>query len=88
MSSKSSKSPAGKLGNIARSAGLLAWVLAGFVAASLAVSFAVLGLGEAGVLSEDFRQTTLQFAMSAFVYGLSLALVVGLPYLVFRWRTS
>jgi membrane protease YdiL (CAAX protease family) len=69
--------------------GLLGWVLGGFAIAYLLVVAVLLVLRAAGVQLENIvNATVLNAALAAVIYVLSLTLVIGLPWLVNKRRTT
>ena len=64
------------------------WVFAGFLVAQLIVMLAVKGFGVLGVSLGAIDATVLNFVVAACVYGVSLVIVIGVPWLVRRARTS
>lgn len=64
------------------------WVLLGFMLAQALVIGAIYGLGELGFSSVGVDDTVLSTVYSAIVYLLSIAIVIGVPYLAHRRRTS
>jgi membrane protease YdiL (CAAX protease family) len=68
--------------------GLAAWVFVGFAAASVIMSGLVVILQNMGVSLVSINGTVLNFIFAALVYVLTLAIVIGLPWLVKKHRTT
>jgi membrane protease YdiL (CAAX protease family) len=69
-------------------AGLLLWVLAGFVTAYLLLATGLLGLKTAGVHLDAMNAVVLSTILAAVVYVLTLAIVVGVPWALKRRTTK
>lgn len=67
---------------------LVVWVFAGFIGAQLLAEGLFYAFGKLGVSFAGIDQTVLMFALAACVYVLSLVVVIGVPWLVRRYRTS
>lgn len=67
---------------------LSGWVFLGFIVASLLVGGLTYVLSLVGVPFKLIDPTVLNSILAAVVYGLSLALVIGLPWLIKRYRTT
>jgi membrane protease YdiL (CAAX protease family) len=67
---------------------LVAWVFVGFLLAQLIVMLVVEGLKTLGVPLEVLDSTVLNAIFAAFIYAVSLAIVIGVPWLVRRVRTN
>lgn len=67
---------------------LMVWVVVGFFVAEFAVSFAAIGLEKIGIPLADVDSTTLEAALAAVIYIVTLVLVIGVPWWVFHRRTS
>ena len=65
-----------------------AWVLLSFIAAQVAVIGALNALTKLGVSFPGISTTTLNTIVSVVVYGLTLLIVIGIPYWVKKIRTS
>lgn len=64
-----------------------AWVLATFVAATLVISLAILLIDNLGI-KFNITETTLSVAIGAIMYVFMLAILVGVPWLIWKQRTS
>lgn len=69
--------------------GLLFWVTLGFVAAQALITAVVFVLSRTGIVAfESINQTILQTVFAALVYIVTLAIVVGLPWWIRKFKTS
>lgn len=68
--------------------GIVGWTLGGFIAAYLLIAIAILILKTVGVQFEAVNSIVLNTVLAAVIYILSLAVVVGVPWLVNKRRTS
>jgi membrane protease YdiL (CAAX protease family) len=64
------------------------WVLAGFVLAQVVVTIIIGALTSVGVNLEGINPAVLNTVAGGVIYALSLLLVIGLPWLVKKYRTS
>ena len=64
------------------------WVLAGFILAQVIVGLLLLGLRAVGVSFANIDESTLQAVLSAVIYVLSLVIVIGIPWVVKKYRTT
>lgn len=64
------------------------WVLVGFVLAQVIGGLLILLLRQLGVSFENVNESTFQAVASAAIYVLSLLIVIGLPWIVKKYRTS
>lgn len=71
-----------------RSLALVAWVIVGFVLASLIVLFAAEVMLLLGVPLDMINESVLNAATAGLVYVLSAVIVVGLPQMIHRLRTN
>lgn len=69
-------------------AAIAGWVCVGFVVASVLVGGVMRGLVSLGVSFTNIDATVLNSVLAACVYGLSLAIVIGVPWLVKRYQTG
>jgi len=67
---------------------LALWVFASFFVAQLIVTITAKGLSVLGVSFRAVDPTVLNFVFAACVYAVSLAVVIGIPWLVRRARTG
>lgn len=67
---------------------LMIWVVVGFFIAEFAISFAAVGLEKLGVPLQNIDETTLEAALAAVIYLVTLVLVIGVPWWTFHRRTS
>jgi len=67
---------------------LPAWVVAGFVVAQVLVGLVIAGLREVGVTFGDVNPAIFSTAISAIVYVLLLIIVIGLPWVIKKYRTT
>ncbi|HRN90767.1 MAG TPA: CPBP family intramembrane metalloprotease [Candidatus Saccharibacteria bacterium] len=67
---------------------LPAWVFGGFIISQLIVIALIKVLELTGVSLELINQTTLNTLFSILIYVITLVLVIGLPWLVHRYKTS
>ncbi|MFI5212733.1 MAG: CPBP family intramembrane glutamic endopeptidase [Candidatus Saccharimonadales bacterium] len=68
--------------------GLPAWVLFGFVAAQMLLLGIIVGLQAVGLPLKSINPTIFNTIIAAAVYVLSLGIVIGVPWLVKKRRTS
>jgi CAAX amino terminal protease family. len=68
--------------------GLPIWVLLGFVLAQLLLLAVMWVMQELGVPFDSFNPIVLNFIVSAIVYALAIVLVLGLPWLIKKRRTT
>jgi membrane protease YdiL (CAAX protease family) len=64
------------------------WVFVGFMAAQVVAQLLILFLEQFGISFKGVDESTFQTVASAVVYLLSLSIVIGLPWLVRKARTS
>lgn len=64
------------------------WVLAGFVLAQVIVTAVIGALTSAGVSFDAINQSVLNTVAGGVIYAISLLLVIGLPWLIKKNRTS
>lgn len=64
------------------------WVVVGFLIAQLIVALLAKGLSGLGLSLGSVNSTVLNFVFAACVYATSLAIVIGVPWLVRRARTG
>jgi membrane protease YdiL (CAAX protease family) len=64
------------------------WVLAGFVLAQVLAGLTLVILKTLGITFEGVNDATFQTVVSAVIYVVSLAIVIGVPRLVRKYRTS
>jgi membrane protease YdiL (CAAX protease family) len=88
MSAKSSDKKPKDPRRVAKVLGLLLWVAVGFAIAQAVLTIAVSVLSLMGVPIKALNQTVLQTAFAALVYILTLAVVVGLPWWIRKYRTD
>jgi len=67
---------------------LPAWVVAGFVVAQVVVGLVITALRGAGITFVDVNPAVFSTVISAIVYLLLLAIVIGLPWVVKKYRTT
>lgn len=67
---------------------LAGWVFVGFVAASLLVEGVAQVIAKLGVSFQEIDKTVLNATLAACVYAVTLAVVIGLPWLLKHYRTS
>lgn len=65
-----------------------AWIVATFAVALLIVGLGVQLLGQLGVKFSGVSETTINVAIGAIMYLVMLAVAIGVPWLVWRQRTS
>jgi membrane protease YdiL (CAAX protease family) len=68
--------------------GLLAWVLTGFIVASVLVALVVWAMPRLGVSFDGLSSTVVNTVLAAIVYILSLLIVVGVPWLIKKSATT
>lgn len=72
-----------------RAIGLVAWVYLGFMAAQFSIIPVLLGLKALGVdVSSLINKPVFDTVVAASVYALAIAFVIGIPWLIRRYRTS
>lgn len=71
-----------------RSALLLVWMAAGFGLALLVLQALLYSLELFGVSLVDFDETLYKTSVMALLYALTAAIIIGVPWLVKRYRTS
>jgi membrane protease YdiL (CAAX protease family) len=64
------------------------WVFVGFMAAQVVLQLLLLLLGQIGITFKGVDESTFQTAASATIYLLSLSIVIGLPWMVRKYRTT
>jgi len=64
------------------------WVLAGFILAQVIAGLVLTALRALGVSFQSVNEATFQTVVSAIIYLLSIGLVIGLPWLVKKYRTT
>jgi membrane protease YdiL (CAAX protease family) len=64
------------------------WVLVGFIAAQVVAQLLILLLHQIGISFKGIDESTFQTVASAVIYLLSLTIVIGLPWLVRKYRTT
>lgn len=69
-------------------AGLIAWTFIGFMLAQAIGVAIIAGLQAAGVPLQDINPTTFSTAANIIVYTLAIAIIIGLPWWIKKWRTS
>ena len=67
---------------------LPAWVVAGFIVAQVVVGLVLTALRGAGVTFADVNPAIFSTVTSAIVYLLLLVIVIGLPWIVKKYRTT
>lgn len=67
---------------------LPAWVFVGFIVSDIAVEGVVKLAAESGISLRGVDESVLMFMLAASVYLVSLAVVIGLPWLLRRYRTT
>ena len=67
---------------------LPAWVLASFVIAQIILYLISLGLHAIGVSFQSANENVLNAVLGAVVYVLTIAMVIGLPWLIKKYKTS
>lgn len=67
---------------------LPAWVLAGFFLAQIIAALLIGFLGWVGAPIDTLNQNVLSAIVSAIVYIVSLAIIIGIPWAAARYRTS
>jgi membrane protease YdiL (CAAX protease family) len=67
---------------------LPAWVLGGFLVAQVIVIGIIDSLDVAGALKGWISQATLNTLFSILIYAITLAIVIGLPWLIHHYKTS
>lgn len=67
---------------------LMVWVTVGFFVAELTVSYAFAGLNKLGLNLSGISNATLETIFAAVVYVASLALVIGLPWMLAKRMSS
>ena len=65
-----------------------AWVFVGFMAAQVVAQLLILLLEQLGISFKGIDESTFQTVASAAIYLLSITIVIGLPWIVKRYRTS
>lgn len=68
--------------------GLPAWVFFGFALSQALIIAAIQGLQAVGILFDSVNTAVLNAVGAAIIYGLAIALVIGLPWLIRRKRTT
>jgi len=64
------------------------WVVAGFVLAQVIVGLLITLVRTLGVSFEGINETILSTVLTAVIYVISIVIVIGLPWLVKKYRTS
>jgi membrane protease YdiL (CAAX protease family) len=64
------------------------WVLAGFVLAQVVAGLLLVGLKAIGVSFENVNSSTFQTVLAACIYLLAIAIVIGIPWLIRKYRTT
>lgn len=64
------------------------WVFLAFMAAQIAVSFALAGVMLTGVDVEAVNQVVLNTTLGAVIYAMTIVVVIGVPWLLFRQKTT
>lgn len=64
------------------------WVLAGFVLAQVIGGLVLVGLRTIGVSFEAVNPSTFQAVIAACIYVLAIAIVIGVPWLVRKYKTT
>ena len=64
------------------------WVLAGFVLAQVIIGLLLVLLKVVGVSFANVNESTFQTVLSALIYVLSISIVMGVPWLVRKYRTT
>ena len=64
------------------------WVLAGFILAQVIAGLALLAFKTLGISFAGVNESTFQTVVSAIIYVLSLVIVIGLPWIVKKYKTS
>jgi len=67
---------------------LPAWVIAGFVVSQVVVGLVIAALRGAGVTFVDVNPAIFSTVVSAIVYLLLLVIVIGLPWIIKKYRTT
>ena len=67
---------------------LPSWVVAGFVLAQVIVGLLITLVRTLGVSFEGINETILSTVLTAVIYVISIVIVIGLPWLVKKYRTS
>lgn len=78
-----------KRSKLVHAIGLVAWVYLGFMAAQFSIVPVLLGLKALGVdVSSLINKPVFDTVVAASVYALAIAFVIGIPWLIRRYRTS
>lgn len=85
MSSSSSRP---LLRRILATVGLPVWVFVGFIVAQVAIALAIVGLQNLGVSFASVNESILNAVGGAIIYALALLLVIGLPWVIKKRRTT
>jgi membrane protease YdiL (CAAX protease family) len=64
------------------------WVFVGFMAAQVVAQLLILLLEQVGISFKGVNESTFQTVASAAIYLLSITIVIGLPWIVKKYRTS
>jgi membrane protease YdiL (CAAX protease family) len=64
------------------------WVLGGFILAQVIVGLLLVILKTFGITFQNVNDSTFQTVVSAIIYLFSIAIVIGIPYVVKRYKTS
>ena len=64
------------------------WVLTGFVLAQVLAGLLLVALRSLGVSFQGINETTFQTVVSALIYVLSISIVIGIPWIVKKYRTT
>lgn len=67
---------------------LPAWVLLAFISAQLALAGAFAGLNALNVRFDGMNEATLNAVVGAVIYALTIVIVMGVPWLIFRQKTT
>ena len=89
MFSKSSKTPKYSIKRkVLMAIGIPAWALIGFVLSQALVVLLIAGLQKIGVPLDRINDSLFQVIAGGVVYALTLLIVIGVPYLIARKRTT
>ncbi len=88
MSEKSLDNQPKKPRRVVAAIGLMLWVLVGFAAAQALITAVVFLLSRLGVPFAAVNNTILQTVFAALVYILTLAIVVGIPWWIRKYKTD
>jgi len=64
------------------------WVLAGFILAQVIIGLVLLLLKELGISFAGVNESTFQTVAATIIYVLSLVIVIGLPWVVKKYKTT